>query len=127
MGVSSTHYIILGAKITPQQLKAQMPPCPEDVCIEDWSCVFLEDYEDNGYQKKITSKNDLTSVYDGMCGEYVVIGKVLAKGVDGDGLPMTKAEYKQSDLLQIKNKIENHLGLKIDSDDIGLFVFTHWH
>jgi len=60
-----------------------------------------------------------------MNGKYVVIGKVLARALPEEGLPMMNASYSKADLRKVRTEIVKHLNLK--SDDAGLFVFTHWH
>jgi hypothetical protein len=127
MGTSQTQYVVVGIKVSSKQAQRVLSLCPE---FSD------EAYYDNSYDKKITAKNGLTIIQDGMSGKYIVIGKVLAKGDESEGLKMTFIELENNTLLEVLHKIWKSFPALIDreaypflTNDIksGVFVFTHWH
>lgn len=50
---------------------------PYTICKEHYDA--LEPYTDNAFEPSFNPKNDLTVLYDGMNGDYVMIGHVVAK------------------------------------------------
>ena len=107
MGVNQTHYVILGIRV----------PFLER---ED-----LEDFHDNEYKSEVTSQGLFTLVADGMDGEYIVMGKVLAKGLEHEGISFTTYEYDEDESKEIGEQVCSILGIKFQA--ATLHAFTHWH
>ncbi len=105
MGTCQTHYVILGIRV----------PFAER---ED-----LERFHDNGYQSEI--KGPLSLVVDGMNGKYMIMGEILAKGLEHEGLPVTEYKHDESKAEKIGEQVCSLLG--IESRAASLHVFTHWH
>lgn len=77
MGVAATHYVMLGVAITD---KAQVK---EFFHISEEHFEFMEGYDDNAYEENVTSsESGIHVIVDGMSGNYVVVGKILAKAID---------------------------------------------
>ena len=112
MGVDMTHYVVLGVKVP-----------FKDIGTEKWD--MLEAYEDNGYEKIPTIKDGLTLVSDGMNGEYAVMGMVLAKGMEEDGLEMTECRCDEALATVIGHKVCQVLG--VPDRPASIFAFTHFH
>ncbi|MFX0133803.1 MAG: hypothetical protein ACFFDN_09170 [Candidatus Hodarchaeota archaeon] len=111
----STHfnqYIIAGIKL----------PYPDN---DDFYEKY-ESFEDNGY--KTTIKTGLTMLFDGMCGNYVIIGKVLKKSeidmpFDEDiiEIPQITPSVKKHIITEINKHFD------IEYKPIKIYIVTHWH
>lgn len=110
MGTTRTDYVMLAAK-----LPFNIIPFEK-----------LEPYEDNGYNSEITVHNSITSVSDGMGGEYIFLGRVMEKAIEPDGLAITNCrDYTNAEINHIRALIKNLFGL--NNVDISVWAFTHWH
>ena len=117
MSVYQTHYAVLGMKFSIKKLQKELE------CEDIYQSLF-KSYEDDGHTEKVHSKNGLTSIFDGMNGDYVIIGKVLAKGTWETGLPMTKISYSEDKKAVIAKAITRNFNL---TGKVELYVFTHFH
>ena len=109
MGVDRTDYVMLAAKLS----------C-DNISFDD-----VDEYDDSGYSHDITIHNGLTVVYDGMNSDYVFIGRVMEKAIDGEGLDITDcscATQIEIELLRALIKSE----FNIDAP-VRVWAFTHWH
>jgi hypothetical protein len=89
---------------------------------EDQLDLLIEDMEGFAENK------GLDFIFDGMSGEYCLLGKVLNEGDDEEGMPIKKHLY--SDLDMIRDEIfESVKALKIIKYPAfpALYSFTHWH
>jgi hypothetical protein len=126
MSISQTHYVILGIKYDFDEAKRNLG---DEVFDND----IVNNYEDDVYEEKITEKNGLTVVSDGMNGEYFVIGKVLVKASLVDGIEMTSIPIQHSGQVteqtrKIMRDIEKCFPqLNPDPLDVKIYIFTHWH
>lgn len=121
MGVSCTHYVVLGVAITDKD------KVKEFFSLEENHDDFLEQYRDNSCDKSITTNSSgIHFIVDGMGGEYVVLGKILQKNHE-EGLKFTEVsivnDLKNSEILNIDKK----LGTDFSSLEAKIFAFTHWH
>jgi hypothetical protein len=124
MGVAATHYVVLGVAITDE---AQVK---EFFRINEEHLEFMDGYDDNGYREEITpSESGIHVIVDGMNGKYIVVGKILAKGIEG-GLDLTEVsdigkQYRKfyPEVL----KLDQVLGTKFGGLDAKVIAFTHWH
>lgn len=128
MGVCATHYVVAGVKL---HYKEAFPNSDSDSDSERF-----DEYFDNAYSDEIINKNDISIIADGMNGDYVVVGKIIAKAVaeHGDGLPMTCCDMSDDE----KNKIISliivlfrdkfpHLQLLLPYLVCRVYAFTHYH
>jgi hypothetical protein len=118
MGVARTDYVIYGVNVPFNTVS-------ED---EDQYDEWLDEYEDNGYEQEIKrGELGLTMVSDGMNGDYAIIGFVMAKALQYDGLPMTDCyrEFKENEKTFIKDAIKIKFG--IDSQELKVWAFSHFH
>lgn len=114
MGTSVTHYVLLGAKFNYKEIK-------NNPNFDNW--CEADDLDDNPYQN--TFKDGIVIIVDGMNGEYVFIGKVLAKATErGGGLPITKCDISDVDKQDVQDYIRGRCGLTVRAE---LWVFSHWH
>lgn len=108
MGTRREEFVILGANI------------PKDK-FED---SFYDDYKQY-FTKKI---GETVYLYDGMNGEYFIVGEILARGDEYDGFQKTLfINLKDSKIETLKNKIQNLIkeNFKIDVEP-QIIVLTHW-
>ena len=109
MSVEQKTYVMIGINLTPKikQMNADE--------LDDW----LEEME------QFAENKDLKFIFDGMSGEYCVIGTVLNNGDDFDGMPL-KIHHLASDIKEIK--IETYEKLKdISTSEPSLISFTYWY
>jgi len=114
MGTTRTDYVMLAVKL------------PFDAI--DPELDILYEYNDNGYEQKVTKHNGLTSVSDGMNGEYIFIGRVIAKVIEssGEGLPIVDClDYSPEEAEQIRYRMKDLFG--IDAPPASVYAFSHWH
>lgn len=110
MGVRQTHYVMLAIKA----------PMRREDDYEKW-----EPFEDNGYVEKITEHEGLTAVSDGMNGNYSMIGIVLAKGLEHEGIDMTECASPDPRIsARIERDAKRLLGVK---GCVAVYAFTHFH
>lgn len=110
MGVDQTHYVMIGVKLTPDD-----PAWPSDP------------YEDeDGWLAFIEGRPDvkLDCVYDGMCGEYLVLGEILASSSEYDGLEFTEIDFDENSRHAVEGIVSEFLG---DTRKATLMAFTHFH
>jgi hypothetical protein len=67
-------------------------------------------------------------VYDGMCGEYCLAGKIIAKSEPYDGFE--RAKINVGAVLQaqeLAEAISESFGRKLVPSDFSLIIFSHFH
>lgn len=104
MGVNITHYVVFGIRVDFDDVKDR----------ED-----LEKYYD-GF-------DGITLIADGMNGEYAVLGRIVASGVEEDGgIPFTKCHLAEDEKLEVSGKVCSLLMLK--KFEMGdFYAFSHYH
>jgi hypothetical protein len=123
MGVSRCDYLLLGIKLTTKQ--------GHKLFGEDLE--KMEPYDDNPYEEKITRKNGLTAIFDGMCGKYCFIGKVLKKHRDCDEgwEPMQiwpdPTAVSEKEATEVYEKLVELLKDHAWVFRVRLWLFSHWH
>ena len=76
------------------------------------------------YEDIKDSKLDL--IYDGMNGEYIVIGKIINDGSYYDGLKFDSISLLN--LMEMFGEVECLLRDELDIEqEVRLFSFTHWY
>lgn len=83
MSVQCNTYVMIGAMFSYDELKAKFSSDKDD--DEDSFYERFDPYTDNAF-KGISGKDGITVLFDGMNGDYIAIGKVLAKSENHQGL-----------------------------------------
>lgn len=116
MSAAVNRYIMLGAKF-------QFKPSPYN--FEDF-----EDYLDNHNAGKVTEKNGLTCIYDGMNGKYIMLGKVLHKSGNYEEFDHDVIELPRGTdfnlFVNIRESIMTAFPL-LPNANIKLYFVTHYH
>ena len=124
MGVASTHYVVLGVAITDEvQVK-------EFFRMTEEQFALMDGYDDNGYKEEISpTESGIHVIQDGMNGQYVVVGKILAKGVHSglDLIEVSKINKQYKKIYPEILKLDRALGTKFGLLEAKVIVFTHWH
>ena len=117
MGVATTHYVVLGVAITEEaQIK-------EFIHSSEEHLEFMDGYYDNGYREEITpNESGIHVIVDGMSGKYIVVGKILAKGIEVSDIGKQYRKFYPKVL-----KLDQVLGTQFGSLDAKVIAFTHWH
>jgi hypothetical protein len=92
MGVKATHYVTYGLKL------------PFKFFSEEQREELYDLYDDNAYKEKITHE-DISVISDGMGGEYLFIGKILAKGSESNGLEFTEISLSEAEERKTKDLV----------------------
>jgi hypothetical protein len=120
----ATHYVVLGVSITDREEVKKF------FSINEEFYKFLDGYKDNSYQEKITdSESGIHVISDGMSGKYVVVGKILAKGIES-GLPFTEVDEIAEQYCEFYKHVrvlDRVLGTKFGTLSAKIIAFTHWH
>jgi hypothetical protein len=142
MSTTATHYVMFALRL------------PRDVYKMTWedaaaAATLLDKLEDDGSKTQVTHVNGLTSVSDGN-GQYVFLGKVLAKGLGHEGLPVVCCQPEEPAhrlSLGLLGTLKELLGKRFDllhpalqqylaehpaeADEyfwqFKVWAFTHWH
>jgi hypothetical protein len=108
MGVDRKTYVVLGLKLDYKAERAK--------------------HGDQLYEKYVETKlpAPLECVYDGMCGEYILLGKVLVESGSrrwgDDEFPFTRIADGPW-RTEVRKALQE---LGFESPDIGLYVFQHY-
>ena len=132
MSVITTHYIVLGVAITDKiEVKKFFEQNDGDNDLE-------EPFHDNGYNDEITpTVSGIHIIVDGMCGKYVVIGKILYKSQHGFDLSETmgldvikdfKSYHEEvGRIIEQISKVKNIFNIEFDPNNLKHLIFTQWH
>lgn len=112
MSTNYNQYIILGIKVP----------------FDSFTYEQLEDYGDNGYKEETGQNEGITAIFDGMNGKYIIIGKVLYKSEINEPLEGIIDLNVQDDFEEARIAVKLNLLFKINySNDVKLWLVTHWH
>jgi hypothetical protein len=113
MDVRSNTYVIVGVKLD------------YDHFDEEQEESLLEPYKDSAY-RGIEHHNGLCVISDGMSGDYIIAGRVLAKTVDdeGRGFDMTECDTSPELVAEVAGLLTEHLG--IENPEVQVLAFTHY-
>jgi hypothetical protein len=119
MGVNRTDYIIFGFKVSPKEIETRN--------IDLWTGKYLPYLEG---QKDIL----YIIINDGMCGEYLVFGKLINQAVDYEGTTFTVISYKDFfDDEENKKVTQAFIDLfgkevydTLDDEEPQMLVFSHF-
>lgn len=120
MGTTSTHYVVVGVCEQRRHKVKKWFESSED------RFNFLEKFRDNSYLDAVVHHDGITLIADGMCGNYIVIGSVLAKACSehGDGLPMTDCKVHENLVQIVREGLQRHFP-EFGELSIGVYAFTH--
>ena len=123
MSVQINQYLIFGVN-KPYSFKAEW----EKENGKDFYDTFESFMSDNAFDKKIHHKDGIFCLFDGMNGEYIIIGRVLEKGSDeepfvADGEPISFTEPTELEKELISNSIERNFGIK---EELKHWLITHY-
>lgn len=124
MSVRTNQYIMHGIKLPYKQKFDQ----------EVWS-ERLEPYLDNGYEPEIKHHNGLAAVADGRNGQWIFIGRIIAKSeidfhIDGPySFEQCSTEIAEMIASLINTNFEELTsdGIEFEAIDIRTYFFTHYH
>lgn len=119
MSTNMTHYVMYGTNFPPKVL------FPDGAAYEKYAAI-----DDNAYDEKF-DPDKIAMVYDGMCGKYVIVGYILAKGDEVSGMPMTEIQHYHEMgvdfLVDLKHNYPEIAELPHVGSKTALWAFTHWH
>lgn len=113
MGTRTNTYVVLGVKLDYEHFSEEQE---EDL---------LEPYKDSAY-RGIEHHNGLCVISDGMGGNYIVAGRVLAKTIDdeGRGIDMTECDTSPELFAEVAGLLTEHLD--IENPEVQVLAFTHY-
>jgi hypothetical protein len=119
MSVNRTEYVVFGIKF--------------DETKDEVFDKYYEELGDDRLEEKFDPK-ELSMIYDGMCGKYVVVGYVMAKGDEYEGTDITNVGVDNERLFDLMAELEKgypELYAKAHSGHgktahVGTWAFTHW-
>ncbi len=122
MSVQENQYIIIGCEYSYKEFK-------EIYSTDDYNNYekYVELYCDNGYKAEIVPYKGLSMIYDGMCGKYVFIGKILEKRMSYEYIDhycFKKIDKKEKKL--IKSLIRKYFK-KLPNKSVETYLVTHYH
>jgi hypothetical protein len=132
MSIQINQYLMRGYLLSIEEYDSHM----ESFFGKDWE--WREDLEkyssDSAFNSGINHHNGLFVLYDGMSGEYVIVGKVVKKAAydDGEGGylpssgPMRVVNIKKEEREEISSLINQHLKFNTEPKDIKTYIITHY-
>lgn len=122
MSVREEQYVVYGVKISVEEYKRRY--VTEDNEYDDNQHASFEGYSE---------KTQLDVIYDGMSGEYVVIGKeiVYADSYEGEAMSFTKLDLTKKEKKEIAKELEKYFGITLEEqkdEDMKpeYMAFTHY-
>lgn len=114
MSTQCNHYVILGASL---------PFLKGDEGDDQYE--KFENFMDSAYKPK---KSGLLCLYDGMNGEYILVGHVLASTKESGGFDRLMCmDAPDSELVeQIVDEIKTHFDIEVKKSDIKTYVTSHY-
>jgi len=95
---------------------------------ENWYDKMMDRFgDDSAYEKEVKHEDGIFWLYDGMSGEYSLIGKVIAKTTDGEHLassgPMVMPTIELTEEMEILRAIDRNFGM---TGELKLYLITHY-
>ncbi|HHK4951245.1 TPA: hypothetical protein ACQT04_006172 [Pseudomonas aeruginosa] len=120
MSVQSNTYVLVGVKLNYQEFKDRYLGDDEEGYYQ-----YVDPYSDSSY-KGIQHHDGLCVIFDGMSGEYVFIGRVLAKSIDehGEGIQITECTVTAGLRAEVSDLLVKHFELA--EPDVRIWAFTHY-
>lgn len=113
MSVRETHYIIYGVSLDGKHYQ-------EKYNLEENYDVHSE------YCHRKNRNGDLVVVFDGMSNKYAIIGKLIKKTNEFEGISMTAIDKSLFDDRELVKNLSDKFQLKADEIKPQLFIFTHY-
>ena len=112
MGTERVDYIILGMKFDYKTFMV----IHEGDNFDEW--------EDNPYREEITTNDRHIVLIDGMNGQYVIAGLIIAKSIDSGFDPISLIATNEQ-IVSVSNWLTSNLG--INQLDIKHWIVSHYH
>lgn len=110
MSVQKNQYLLYGIKLNYNEYST------------DQYYDIFEKYMDSAFDSK-KNKNGLLCLFDGMCGDYIYIGRCLEKSQNYESLDNIELPKLEHIFMQeIKDRLKSEFGFV---DDLGLHLVTH--
>ncbi len=113
MSVKETHYIIYGVSLNGKDYQ-------EKYNIEENYDV----HSDYCHRKNRTG--DIVVVFDGMSNKYAIIGKLIKKTNEFEGISMTAIDKSLFEDKALVKELSEKFSLSVDEIKPQLFIFTHY-
>ena len=111
MGVQSNQYLIYGAKLNYEDYKG-----------EEWYEKF-EPFMDSAFDE-VMNPGGLTCLFDGMNGNYIIIGRVIKKSTNLNSIEYFKFTDVNKELAEMTRLlVKAELGIE---EEIVLHLVTHY-
>jgi len=83
MSINNTYYTVAGIRFNSvEEFKGYLKPRLFTDTSEEYYNLYVEPFDDNGYNEKITkTESGLHVIMDGFNGSYVIVGKILKKSL----------------------------------------------
>ncbi len=128
MSVSCSHYAVFGVKMTYKEYQSLIKDTELDENCDKWDEKTYNSYHDSYYNEDSIGK--FRFITDGMSCEYVVFGKILAKGNEEEGIKITECRWNlndMTDIIRLLDKIvDNSKPNKIIQKNYYVYAFTHY-
>jgi hypothetical protein len=93
--------------------------------------IGTEDFDWDDFEKEVEGAPGarFDAVYDGMSGEYFIVGEILGSSDEYEGWKLTKLDPDNlvTDRVDLASRISEAIGKEISPSDLELIIFTHWH
>lgn len=119
MSAHVNHYVILGVNVPYSWFSER----------RDDDEASLDAYLDSRHHSKINEKGGVSIVADYMSGDYCVVGRIIAKSGDYEGLPFVELGWADAERpkFEIMAQINaQFLDLVNNVDDIKVYAFGHY-
>lgn len=125
MGVDITHYVVVGYRFSYKDFKSFK------LYDDETEDEFYDAYSSGFHDDSIKNPDGIAVIMDGMGGSYVVIGRIIARTFEYEGLPMVEIDTNGNDKLfeEISNQINElvkHRGPNVLPEDVQVLVFGHY-
>lgn len=111
MSVQTNQYLMYGINVPIKWIKKWEKENPD----KDWYNTFESFMDDSAFNSKVKHKDGIFCLYDGMSGDFLIIGKVLAKSSDGEHLagdkPLSFDDRPEEEKKAIADSIQRNFGV----------------
>lgn len=94
---------------------------------KDWGDEFESFMDDSAYKAGVKHRDGIFCLYDGMSGEYIIIGKVLQKSIDGEYIagngPISIEDLPNQEKSNISDSIKRNFGI---TGELKHWFVTHY-
>ena len=122
MSTQTNQYHMVCTDLKFDTVSGRMENDDDGIKGDDGVVRAYEMYEDSAY-KGIQEHNGLTVIIDGYDGEYIRIGKVLAKSAEGESLRCVTINDTENLKISVASDIYNNFKIKAPVKEM---IFTHY-